>query len=179
MDKYPGNDIQGWMNDDELDWQFKMAQQMDSIIEIGCWKGRTTHALLSGCKGPVVAVDHFRGSVGEDEAHAEAKEYDISAEFYSNVGHFKNLGLLKMDSIEASKFFVERSFDMVFIDGSHDYDSVLADIKAWFTKSRKLFCGHDFNWPGVERAVHQMFGGVASVSGSLWSVPGFSWGQGR
>jgi len=39
-------------------------------------------------------------------------------------------------------------FDWVYIDGSHDYDSIKADIKAWATKIKVdgFICGDDFDW---------------------------------
>jgi predicted O-methyltransferase YrrM len=85
------NKIQGWMSETELLWLFNTAKEMNSVVEIGSWKGRSTHALLSGCKGTVYAVDHFLGSVDERETyHAEAKTRDIYKDFMGNVGSFKD-----------------------------------------------------------------------------------------
>lgn len=148
------NKIQGWMSDRELEWLYEQAQNMDSIVEIGCWKGRSSHALLSGCKGTVYCVDHFQGNPTQREnEHKEATKKDISQDFLKNVGHFPNLKLLKMDSVEASKQFENEFVDMVFIDGDHFYDAIVADLKAWTPKCKKLICGHDFNEQSVVNAV--------------------------
>jgi len=130
------------MDDGELLWLFNTAKDMNSIVEIGSWKGRSTHVLLSGCKGNVFAIDHFLGSVAERESnHAEAQIKDIYKEFMENVGNFRNLQVLKMDNVEAVGRFENNSVDMIFIDAGHTYEEVLADIKWWLPKAKKLFAG--------------------------------------
>ena len=155
------NQIESWMTKEEMNWLFKVAQDKQSIVEIGSWMGKSTHALLSACKGTVTAVDHFKGSPGE-EAHVGKDPYP---EFIKNVGMFANLKVLKMSSQEAARE-VETT-EMVFIDGAHDYDSVKADIKTWLPKTTKLICGHDIQWPGVQVAVAEELGFVHTC-GTIW-----------
>jgi hypothetical protein len=48
----------------------------------------------------------------------------------------------------------------MFLDGDHEYEAVVADIKAWLPKARRLLCGHDYghpDYPGVARAVDELF----------------------
>lgn len=157
------SDIVGWARPAELGWLHSTAQEMSSVVEVGSWKGRTTDALLAGCKGTVWAVDHFKGSKTERNSyHREATEKDISKIFLENVGHYKNLKLLKMDSLEAAKRFEDKSVDMVFIDGGHTYEEVKADIKAWLPKAKKMICGHDYSGD-VECAVHEILGDVNTI----------------
>ncbi|MBU4356393.1 MAG: class I SAM-dependent methyltransferase, partial [Proteobacteria bacterium] len=89
---YPGNDIKGWMSQKELQWLYEQARNMDSIVEIGCWHGRSTHAFLSGCRGTVYAVDHWQGSPGANGeilfACRDVKAMDVFAAFMKNVGGF-------------------------------------------------------------------------------------------
>lgn len=146
------------MKSEELLWLFSAAKEMESVAEIGSWKGRSTHALLSGCQGPVYAIDHFLGSANEPKAHAEAKTGDIYKTFTENVGDFKNLQVMKMAGAEAVHRFEDNSVDMVFIDGGHTYEEVLTDIKQWLPKAKKMICGHDFLYPDVEKAVTEIFG---------------------
>jgi len=160
---YPGNDIQGWMRLEELQWLYEMAGQMQSIVEIGSWKGRSTHALLSA--GPrVVAVDTWETVIQKhDPDRAEAA-------FRANLVAFANLRVLKLESLDASRLFRRRSVDMVFIDGDHRYEAILADIQAWRPKARKLICGHDYKitWPGVQQAVQEVFGKDFGVIKGIW-----------
>jgi hypothetical protein len=140
---------------------------MRSIVEIGCWKGRSTWALLSGCPGTVHAVDHFQGSPHErDSFHQEVHTNDIHAEFLANVGVFQNLVTHRNESLEASKLIP--AVDMVFIDGSHSFEDVTSDIEAWGPLARKLICGHDYQFPPVLIAVHQRFARVENPVGSIW-----------
>lgn len=165
------NAIPGWMSKGELNWLKQTAEIMDNVVEVGSWKGRSTHALLSGCKGKVVAVDHFQGSEEEQEgAHAEAKTTDIHAEFMKNVGEFPNLEVMKMSSLDAAKLIPDQSVDMVFIDGAHDYESVKQDIEAWLPKARKMICGHDWQWHSVQEAVTEKFG-EPDTADTIWMFP--------
>ena len=161
------NEIPGWMKNGELNRLHDMAKDMASIVEVGSWKGRSTHALLSACKGTVFAIDHFQGSIGEEEAHAEAKTGDIYAEFMKNVGMFPNLQVVKAASLVAAQQIADKSVDMVFLDGGHTYEEVKADIAAWEPKVTKIICGHDYSWPDVKRAVDERLGAV-EVYQSLW-----------
>ena len=159
---YEGNKIEGWMSPAELQFLYENASKMNSVLEIGSWKGRSTHAILSGCKGRVVAVDHFKGSEGEDQAHAEAKGEDepVYKEFMKNVGMFSNLEVVKASSREASVLLKDQKFDMIFIDGGHRYQDVREDIDLWRPHANILLCGHDytFGWVDVVAAVFHGLG---------------------
>ena len=163
--------IQGWMNDEALQWLFRQASLMSSVLEVGSWKGRSLHALLSGCPGPVFAVDHFRGNPEERESvHREAVERDIFPDFWANVGHFRNLVVMRMASDEAARFFADGSLDMVFIDGSHLRENVLADLRAWWPKCRTLLCGHDIYNSGVVEALRDFGHDWKIEPGAIWSI---------
>lgn len=61
---------------------------------------------------------------------------------------------------------------MIFIDASHEYEHLLADI-AWAKKAGvPLISGHDYSrfWPGVIRAVDESFGAESvETRGTLWA----------
>jgi predicted O-methyltransferase YrrM len=171
MKKYKLPKINGWMSDEEMYWLYEKAKLMASIAEIGCWRGRSTHALLSGCTGPVFAIDTFEGSPSEiDSAHSEVASHDIRREFLNNLRKFKNLVPICMDSVSASRYFAEESIDMVFIDGSHSYKDVLADIWRWKPICRWLLCGHDRDQDGVPKALKKLGLKIKKEAGTIWSV---------
>lgn len=70
----------------------------------------------------------------------------------------------------AASLFDDGSADVVYIDASHDYESVLSDISVWRVKSRRFVCGHDmtYSWPGVERAVRESFGDFEVFRDGSW-----------
>jgi hypothetical protein len=76
----------------------------------------------------------------------------------------------KAGSPSAASLFDDGCADVVYIDASHDYESVLGDIAAWRPKSRRFVCGHDLTsaWPGVERAVKESFGNFEVFRDNSW-----------
>lgn len=170
--EYPNQDIDGWMSFEECQWLYNVAKKYDTIAEIGSWKGRSTHALLSGAKGVVHAIDHFEGSsqdgyTGTDSDKAHGGTFE---EFKENTKEFKNLLTHKKSSVEGSKDFKDNSIEMVFIDAGHTYDEVMEDIKHWLPKATKLISGHDYSWPGVKKAVDEVFGKPDYVVDTIWMV---------
>ncbi len=142
----------------DLKWIENVAKNMDSIVEIGCWTGSSTFSFLSNCKGSVYAVDHWQGSGGAGKNMTQMEADVVYETFLANVGHFPNLKIMKMPSNEAVKYFNDKSIDMVFIDGSHEYKDVLEDITIWMPKAIKMICGHDYHFPPVKKAVDELLG---------------------
>ena len=165
------SEIPGWMTAAELHWLRETAARADSFVEVGCWKGRSTQAVLERCPGPVYAVDHWQGSAAERKGpHAEAVTGDVFAEFLTNVGHYQNLRVRRGNSIEIAPMLPLA--DVVFIDGGHEYHEVLADINAWAPRTLRIIAGHDYHLPGVKRAVDESFGEhVRTAAESIWWVP--------
>ena len=165
--------IEGWMLLAELQWLYHMAQKYKTIVGIGSWKGKSTHALLSGAirgGGQVVAVDHFKGAEGfQDSFFVEAQQMNMYHIFMSRVGHFPNLTVYKMSSEEAASHLPE--VEMVFIDGGHEPEEVEQDLDLWLPKTTKLICGHDYtNFDGVKKAVNARFGLPDGTMETIWWV---------
>jgi hypothetical protein len=168
--EYPDQGIEGWMRFDELQWLYNTAKSMDSIAELGSWKGRSTHALASGCRlGHVTAIDHFRGSKGEKGVHQEAQTEAVFEQFRENTKALTNLTVHCADTQASAEDFPDGSFDLVFIDAEHTYEGVRRDIEAWQPKARIMLAGHDYcsQWPDVQRAVNESVGKV-QVEGTIW-----------
>jgi predicted O-methyltransferase YrrM len=167
----PNPAIDGWMDEAELQWLFEKGSEMGNIVEVGSWMGRSTHALLSGCKGTVYAVDHFKGSPSEiDSAHSLAKTEDIYAIFLKNLSGFTNLSVLKMDSLSASKLFKDKEIELVFLDPDHEYPAIKEIIETWLPKTRRLLCGHDVAQGGTPRAFEELNLNPKREVGTLWSI---------
>lgn len=167
------SNIQGWMSIVELEWLYDRASEMESVVEIGCWKGRSTSVLAAACKGTVYAVDHFKGSASEiKSSHAEINDRPglVEKEFFENiVAKFDNVAVLPFSSETVAKGTTWIR-DMVFIDADHSYDSVKTDIEMWRPKTRKLLCGHDRGQDGVPQALKDCGVEFKNGPGTIWYV---------
>ena len=170
--EYKDSGIDGWMTLEEVQFLYSLAKKVPSICEVGSWKGRSTHAPLSGCKGSVTAVDTWEGSQDpNDWTHDLAKKIDVFDEFKKNVGHFQHLKTIRGKSAEVAKTIPDKSYDVVFIDAGHTYEEVKEDIRAWKSKAKIALCGHDYFdtvWMGVCRAVDEELGGPDEVHETIW-----------
>ena len=92
---------------------------------------------------------------------AQERVYMAEKQVRREFGDKDAVKILKQSSIEASKMFSNHYFDWVFIDASHEYKDVKADLAYWLPKIKKggYLCGHDLTfdpggkWPGTEGAV--------------------------
>jgi predicted O-methyltransferase YrrM len=155
----PNPEIVGWMDEFALQWLYAQAQTHRNIVELGSWRGRSTHALCSGTQGMVTAVDHFNGQAEYlDNEMVFARDNDLFAEFKKNVGHFSNLRIKRGNTAEMATGMSD--VDMLFVDAGHDFDAVMADLTAWAPTVIKggLICGHDYGFYGVKAAIENYFG---------------------
>lgn len=171
----------------ELTWLAEQASMRRSIVEVGSWKGTTCLAMADNTQGVVYAVDTFAGSVGEEQ-HQRLDEHEpdwLYNIFLKNLAEHipddvskRRVVPIRLPSIVAADAF-NRSlnghgqpfrFDMVFLDASHDYDSVKADIEAWLPllSPGALLCGHDRQWDGVSRAIDELVPGHRVAVGAIW-----------
>lgn len=72
------------------------------------------------------------------------------------------LSLIRNLSTEAAKSFNPGELDFIFIDASHDYESIKKDLESWYDKVRDggIVSGDDYNrkaFPGVVQAVDEFF----------------------
>ena len=161
--------IEGYMTEPELEWLFNKAGEMESVIELGSWKGRSTAALLAGCKGQVTSVDNWKGHDPSTTGflEREASKEDILSIFMANVGDYPNLNVCLGDTDGSAEEATPA--DMVFIDAEHTYEACKRDIQNWLPKAKKLISGHDYcnEFPGVMRAVNEAFGEV-KIHETIW-----------
>ncbi len=169
----------GWMHDQELAWLADQATRARSIIEVGCWKGKSTLALADNTPGRVYAIDHWNGSKGDAHlAELAARGPDcIWEDFQRNMGTRIASGVvcpMRMASVLAARYFDPESIDLVFLDGGHHYDEVRQDISSYalLLKPGGILCGHDYNireHPGVKQAVDEAFP-IINQHLSIWWV---------
>jgi beta-1,4-mannosyl-glycoprotein beta-1,4-N-acetylglucosaminyltransferase len=154
-----------------------------SVIEIGCWEGRSTIALAHTCyPDPLLAIDTWTGSMDESPDHvtvALARERDVWTQFWCNVELLTkgNVNPIKIDCHEFLHSW-RGPIKFIHIDASHDFRSVKRTIEAvlpWLVPGG-IVCGSDFENAstqrndldgGVERAVRELLPGFIQ-KGNLW-----------
>jgi predicted O-methyltransferase YrrM len=137
-------------------------------VELGVWEGALFGYLLAAFPDlHLTGVDRWLAIgtyAGKDMANAEAKARKILE------AHPGRARLLKEDTVMASLGIPDESLDFVFIDASHDTESVTADIRAWFPRVRSggALTGHDANWPSVQAALDEQLPGWQLLGGNVW-----------
>ena len=128
------------------------------VVELGSWLGSSTRhiAQLIPEEGIVYAVDHWLGS-SEHQTMKSVKRLlpNLYEQFLSNVIHKKLTHKIipcRMTTDRAI-FFIKNlgiKVDMVYVDASHDEESVYNDLKNWypFVKDEGVLCGDDWGWGG-------------------------------
>jgi predicted O-methyltransferase YrrM len=157
--RHPGDGgIWGYSYPEQVRWLADRARDRYSILELGAWLGRCTDALATATRGGVTVVDSWAGGSDPDDEVNAFQGDEAFAAYQRNVAHHRNILTLRMTSAEAWRRLGHASFDMVWIDADHTYERVREDILMWRALLRPggLLCGHDGEYPGVSRAVHEL-----------------------
>lgn len=181
---YPTSDIDlakridGWMSDKELDFLGVMAKQHKRIVEVGCYKGRSTRALADNIveNGLIIAVDLWDVQNYSDNGTPLYKtNEDTLSEFMHNLRDHITAG--RIDIIKSSFTQLDlRDFhvDFVFLDADHRYEYIKNDIEHAIAMKPKVLAGHDYDpkvWPGVVQAVDSIFyDRKVNVVDTIWWV---------
>lgn len=141
---------QGWYrNGPSMEWLIKRGN-VKVVIEVGSWLGLSTRHIAKTIPegGVVYAVDHWLGSPNENNSAFDMA--NLYRQFLSNVIH-ENLTHkiipMRMSSGEAARILKIKP-DLVYIDATHDYNSVYCDLVMWFpfVKGHGVLCGDDYFW---------------------------------
>ena len=152
IEKY--DSIKGFLDLNEgiaLYEEVKRVSENNFCVEIGSYCGKSTCFIGQACKenkSKLITIDHHKGSEEQQlgELYFDAEVYD------EKLGRVNTLPLLEknlakfdledvvkplvMDSISASKI-VENNADLIFIDGSHTFESAESDYELWKNKIKK------------------------------------------
>jgi len=169
--------VEGFLVPGQESWLFRTARALpegSNIVEIGSFKGRSTCCLAFGCRGTrkhVFAIDTFKnfdlGFPGQDF-------FSVWSRNIERCGLSPYVSSLRGPSSEIAKAW-DKPIQFLFIDGSHDYEDVLADFEGFFphVAAGGIVALHDLveTWPGPLRAwnesiKHQLTGiGYCSTLG--------------
>ena len=117
-------------------------------VEVGVYRGDYAETIASFGLSKLYLVDQWSEYQTHKGVFSQKKSDAVYAyvvnKFLSQPDKIK---IIRKDSIQASKDFEDHFFDFVYIDASHFYDDVCADLKAWYPKVKigGIFAGHDYN----------------------------------
>jgi hypothetical protein len=133
---------------------FEKTYQLGRGAEIGSFKGEYAKEILKIWTGKLYLVDVWRElNIKDYNDSSNQKEYlNIINQCCSNIKNYEDrCFMVRSDSENASKLFLDESLDFIYIDANHKYEFVKQDISLWFPKVRKggVVAGHDYlklNW---------------------------------
>jgi MMP 1-O-methyltransferase len=143
-------DIPGWLTDEEGEALYELARACRGdgvIVEIGSWKGKSTVCLglgsQAGSSVPVYAID----------PHADYRFGDFK-DNVERAGIAELVRPIASLSQPAADGFDE-PIELLFVDGSHEYDLVLEDFEKWVPKvvDGGWIAFHDTTWTKGPRKV--------------------------
>lgn len=138
------------------------------FVEVGSWLGKSAVLMAeliesSGKAIKLECVDPWIDG-GPDLRDTEyfksliAPPYDT---FLANTRPWAQIiRPMRMMSVAAAQLHEDESVDFIMLDGDHSYEAVYADIVAWAPKMKPyaVMSGDDYTWPGVQKAVKEIFG---------------------
>ena len=146
--------IKGFLAHKEGEFLYELAKEYCTntcAVEVGSYCGKSACYIGQACKENnthLITIDHHRGSeeqqIGEeyfdpDEYDYEKNRVDTLPTLLKNIKAFDLSNFIKPvvnDSISASKE-IDNEIDLVFIDGSHTFESARMDYASWKGKIRK------------------------------------------
>ena len=153
---------------DVYEEQVKLARDGHTFLEIGTYRGKSAAFLAVEIinSGKCILLDVvdpwdgrdcpglLPGGANEDpDISSSGSTFEVFSKNIEPVAHLIHVN--SMTSLQASLLYDDESLDFIFIDGAHDYDNVIQDMKIWWEKLKPgcVLAGHDFPAPGVKRAV--------------------------
>lgn len=165
--------IQGWGGNDSFFGKMIERVKPNTIIEVGTWLGQSAINMAEQCKRlnldtRMYCVDTWLGALEFVESHGErnlSKRFgypQVYYQFLSNVYHKELTDVITpfpQTSLIAARWFAKNSIkaDLIYIDGSHDYDDVYKDIEYYLPllNDGGVLFGDDIDaWAGVRGAVN-------------------------
>lgn len=136
--------------------------------EIGVWQGDFSAHILSRWPGKMILVDiwgdceEYRNDPRNESIEEQERYYRITLGKMALFGD--RVRIIREMSVDAAKHIDNNSLDFVYIDASHNYESVMADLEAWVPKVKfgGVIAGHDFF---DSEDIHTGFGVKSAVTG--------------
>lgn len=150
----------GWLTDNEANELRRLSVGL-TVLELGAWKGRSTVVLAERARY-VVSVDRHRGISGHDN--------DSLPDYLANVRYIENVAIIVGDFEKVVPLLA--GYDMVYVDGDHDADSVARDLRLVLDHNPRVIAMHDFDFEEVRVGAREVLG--RDPDGLVGSVASFT-----
>ena len=158
--------IQGWLSPVEAVVLYLMSLENDDakgrVLEIGSFCGKSSYWLAKGSQErngeKIYCIDTFNGSIEHRELLKGQSTYNVFKHNLERAGVYDWVIPVKKSSREAFVSFDEK-IGLLFIDGSHEYEDVKADLLTWEQRLIKggMVILHDSTgqWDGPTRVADE------------------------
>lgn len=168
------------------------------VVEVGSWLGASACHMASILQQmnltphdwEIVCVDTWLGSSEMWKDKSDQTRYgqlnlvkgypSIYYQFIQNIvnsGWRSHITPCPMPSLQAARFLKSYDVhpDVVYLDASHDYEDVLADLRAWYPLTKDVIFGDDlYTFMDVHKALEQFCNetGITyrEVGGRQWVI---------
>jgi predicted O-methyltransferase YrrM len=168
-------EIYGWASSPRISQYIDFVKKIKNgkIIEIGVYGGASLLEICDMCEDnqniifgidPWETNNYSNGNLLNENTsptlnefhHHMSKNRKMLEKIIKEEKYDKFVNLIVEKASEASKKFDDKTIDLIYIDGSHDYGSVFQDLQIWYSKIKRsgLIWGDDYNWEGVQLALH-------------------------
>lgn len=135
----------------------ELAENCQRIIELGCYWGRSTRAMLDSSNAHIWCVDHWDLPLSE-KRRVDGKDYGL---FLARLADVRDrITVLKMDTLAAAMLLPNEDFDLIVSDAAHEYEAMKLDLRAYgpLLRDGGIFCGHDYRPDDglVSRAIDEL-----------------------
>jgi hypothetical protein len=194
-------DMQGWVQagfDETLDAVAEHLQSTKDIVafEVGTWKGASADKIASRLKpnlASLVCIDTWLGApefyttfidepcrFSNNHVHGWPQVYHTFVKNMKARGHDDVVAPFPISSVQAAevlKYYGIRAH-VIYVDASHEYDAVLADLEAYKDLVREggILWGDDYGhelFPGLAKAVDEFaakYGYRVETRGINWMI---------
>lgn len=138
-----------------------MVAKMENprVLEIGCDIGDTTQFLLdSNPTCNLIGVDPYTNYIDWNGNNLNEREVVYERFMERLKGYSNRFDLLREYSDDAVEKTLDNFFDVIFIDGLHEYNQLTKDCANYYPKLKEggIFAGHDYNAiAGVRQAADE------------------------
>lgn len=127
---------------------FKQLPKGGNVIELGVYKSHNAKRIYSIIKPThLYLVDLFCDQPGPCNLQRDEAMWIMCKERAIEwADSTDNITLYCEDFDKVCLLFPDGFFDIVYLDGNHDYESVVKDLNLWYPKVKKggYFAGHDY-----------------------------------